>query len=370
MAEALKDSFSIEKPQQIADMICAIYPSFAKQAFIAQCLQDYLPLSLTQRSALIADHLYRYLPNELHRALEIIVSSLGPRLDAEQGIGMAPFVYLPYVQFIAKYGLEYFDASMAAQYELTQRFTAEFSIRPFLEKYPEKTLSVLAKWTQDASPHVRRLVSEGTRPRLPWASRLPAFQADPEPVLRLLESLKDDPVLYVRRSVANNLNDISKDNPEQVALVATRWLKNASSERQWIVTHALRSAIKRNERWALEVLGYHGKPDVEITTISLLPLRLSIGEKLTVAFTLKNTSKKPMGLLVDFRIHYCKANGSTSGKVFKLKTATFLIGEEKTFRKTVSFADMTTRKHYAGDHRIEVIVNGVTIPLGSVQLIS
>ena len=163
---------------------------------------------------------------------------------------------------------------MQAQHELTQRFTAEFSIRPFIERHPEATLARLAQWTQDPSPHVRRLVSEGTRPRLPWASRLRDFQRDPAPVLALLERLKDDPELYVRRSVANNLNDIGKDHPDLLADVARRWLQNASPERRWIVRHALRSAIKRAEPGALSALGYGAAPTLAIERVRIEPKRL------------------------------------------------------------------------------------------------
>ena len=136
---------------------------------------------------------------------------------------MDVFIYLPHVFFVAKFGVGHFEASMRAQYELTQRFTAEYSIRGFLERYPERTLARLREWAGDANAHVRRLVSEGTRPRLPWAPRLRAFQDDPQPVLELLELLKDDPELYVRRSVANNLNDIGKDNPTALIDTCRHW---------------------------------------------------------------------------------------------------------------------------------------------------
>jgi 3-methyladenine DNA glycosylase AlkC len=156
--------------------------------------------------------------------------------------GMGGFLFLPHVFFVAEYGLEHFETSMRAQYVLTQRFTAEFSIRRYLERHQAATLGPVSReWSADASEDVRRLVSEGTRPRLPWAPRLRAFQADPRPVLALLERLKDDPSLYVRRSVANNLNDIGKDHPVLLVETATRWMENATEERRWIIRHALRS---------------------------------------------------------------------------------------------------------------------------------
>ena len=173
---------------------------------------------------------------------------------------MAAFLYMPHLFFVARHGLDHFEDSMRAQYALTQRFTAEYSIRAFLEKHPEATLARLREWAADPSQHVRRLVSEGTRPRLPWAPRLRAFQKDPRPVLELLELLKDDPELYVRRSVANNLNDIGKDHPALLTAVAKRWLRGATPERRWIVDHALRSAVKRADAGALGALGYGARP--------------------------------------------------------------------------------------------------------------
>ena len=142
---------------------------------------------------------------------------------------------MPHLFFVSQYGLAHFEPSMQAQHALTQRFTAEFSIRPFLQHHPQQTLRRLSQWTQDPSEQVRRLVSEGSRPRLPWAPRLAAFQTDPRPVLQLLEQLRDDTSLYVRRSVANNLNDIGKDNPDMLMDTARRWLLGASTDREWIV---------------------------------------------------------------------------------------------------------------------------------------
>lgn len=221
MAEPLKNHFGPEIPKRIAGMISAVFPRFDAQAFLDEAFKGYEDLHLTPRGWQIARALRRHLPDDFAAAADILIASLGPKLDRTEGLGMAPFLYLPHVLFVAEYGLDHFELSMRAQYELTQRFTAEFGIRPFLVRYPEQTLARLTAWTGDPSVHVRRLVSEGTRPRLPWAPRLRAFQANPRPVLALLERLKDDPELYVCRSVANNLNDIGKDHP---ALQRVKWV--------------------------------------------------------------------------------------------------------------------------------------------------
>ena len=281
---------------------------------------------------------------------------------------MAAFLFLPHTALVAHYGLAHFEASMHAQHALTQRFTAEFSIRPFLMQHQAATLARLRQWTQDPSEHVRRLVSEGTRPRLPWAPRLPAFQKDPAPVLALLELLKDDPALYVRRSVANNLNDIGKDHPNVLTGTTHQWLQNASEERQWIVRHALRTAIKRGEPGALAVLGFGAQADVAVRSAQITPSRAAIGEKVVLAFEVVNRSAAPQRVLVDFRIHYTKANGSTAAKVFKLKTLELQAGETARLQKSVSLAQMSTRTHYPGRHQVDALLNGHAQPLGHFDL--
>jgi 3-methyladenine DNA glycosylase AlkC len=257
---------------------------------------------------------------------------------------------------------------MQAQYELTQRFTAEFSIRPFLEHHTTATLERLRIWTGDPSPHVRRLVSEGTRPRLPWAPRLRIFQRDPQPVLELLELLKDDPELYVRRSVANNLNDIGKDHPQLLAETARRWMEDAPEERQWLVRHALRSAVKRAEPGALAALGFVSQADVTLDSPQISPAHARIGGTVTIAFTLTNTTTTPQRILVDLRIHYVKSGGRTAPKVFKLSTVDLAPQQTAALSRSISLQQMTTRTHYPGTHQVDIVLNGSARPLGTFEL--
>lgn len=245
MAEPLKNHFGADVPRTIARMIAAVFPAFDAKAFVRSALDGYAQLGLMPRGRKIAQTLRRYLPDDYTMAVEILLTSLDQRVARTAGQGMAPFLFLPHLLFVADYGLEHFESSMRAQYLLTQRFTAEFSIRRYLERHPAATLARLRKWAVDPNADVRRLVSEGTRPRLPWAPRLRAFQADPRPVLALLELLKDDPSLSVRRSVANNLNDIGKDHPALLVATGRKWMVDVTEERRWIVCHALRSAVKR-----------------------------------------------------------------------------------------------------------------------------
>lgn len=217
-------------------------------------------LELTGRAWHIAEVMQEHLPRPFAAAAEILVASLDAPLTSTEHFGLAPLRYMAHVFFVQKYGLDDFEAAMHAQYELTKRFSAESSIRAFLVRYPDATYARLVQWSADTNAHVRRLVSEGTRPRLPWAPRLQAFIDDPRPVLELLELLKDDPVRYVQRSVANNLNDISKDHPEIVVQTCRHWSKAANAGRQWIVRHAESLQVEAT-RSGRESFGGTRRPD-------------------------------------------------------------------------------------------------------------
>ncbi|MGC1174839.1 DNA alkylation repair protein [Polaromonas sp.] len=370
MAEPLVNQYGADVPKAIARMITAVHPAFESKKFMRDVLQGYDALALMPRGKHIARVLQRHLPSDYPKAVDILLASLDQPHGRDPGLTLGSFLYLPHTMFVAEFGLDHFEDSMQAQHALTQRFTAEFSIRPFLQKHEAATLARFRQWASDPSAHVRRLVSEGSRPRLPWASRLPAFQKNPASVLALLELLKDDPELYVRRSVANNLNDIGKDHPELLAKTAKQWLKGASEERRWIVQHALRSAVKRGEAGALEVLGFGQSAKVEVSNARITPKRVVMGEKVNIAFDVSNTSNKAQQVLVDFCIHYVKASGKTSAKVFKLKVLDLAPKETVRLSKTVSTAEMTTRKHHAGAHRVDVLLNGQAQALGKFGLMA
>ena len=368
MGEPLKNQFGPEIPGKIARMISAVHPVFDADVFLSDALDGYETLELMARARKIAQALHRHLPEDFPAAIEILLDSLGPKLPTTESFGMAPFLYLPHVCFVAEYGLDHFEPSMRAQYELTQRFSAEFSIRAFLERFPEATLARLKLWASDPSPHVRRLVSEGTRPRLPWAARLRAFQEDPRPVLALLELLKDDPEPYVRRSVANNLNDIGKDHPALLAETARRWMEGADDERRKLIHHALRSAVKRGEPGALAVLGFADAAKVQVSKVSITPRNPRIGEQVTISFELCNTSGLPQRVNADFRIHFVKANGKTRPKVFKLQAVALGPAQAVQLRKVVRLHNMTTRRHYTGTHKVDALLNGSALPLGAFEI--
>lgn len=238
-----------------------VLKSFDKQSFKREALQGITNLELMDRGRFLAELLWRHLPKPFNKAVGVILDSLTPELKSTEKNGLEVFFYLPHTLFISSYGLDpkfnnghdSFEISMKAQYELTKRFTAEYSVRPFLIHEKERTFKKLISWIEDPSPHVRRLCTEGTRPRLPWAIRIPSLLKDPKPSLVILESLKDDPELYVRRSVANHLGDIAKDHPELVFRICSSWLKKAPLERNWLIRHALRYPAKKNNSEAIRI---------------------------------------------------------------------------------------------------------------------
>jgi 3-methyladenine DNA glycosylase AlkC len=368
MAEPLKLFFSEEVVRSIAGEFKGVYPAFRERAFVTACMTGLEDLELSARASHIAEVMYKHLPRPFAAAAGILVASLGPEIPPTGENGLAPLRYWPHVVFVQKYGLDDFETAMHAQYELTKRFSAEGSVRAFLVKYPAETYARLTAWAKDPNAHVRRLVSEGTRPRLPWAPRLRAFQQDPRPVLALLELLKDDPERYVQRSVANNLNDIAKDHPDLIADICRTWLADASPGRRWIVKHALRSLVKNGHRGALETLGVAGKPEVSITGVRLAPTSVKLGGELRFSFEIASTGDKDQELLIDYAVHFQKANGTARPKVFKLRKLVLSPLDRVELSSAVSFADMTTRRHYPGDHRIELLINGVAHPLGEFKV--
>jgi 3-methyladenine DNA glycosylase AlkC len=238
----------------LAESLVSVAPGFDGKRFAREAKRSLEGLGLMQRGAAVGAVLCRHLPPDFEQAMQVLVASLGPELVATEKNGMAPFFYLPHSFAIAEHPQLHWKSGLGACYELTKRFTAEFCIRVYLDLHPDECLEELHVWISDENPHVRRLVSEGTRTRLPWGRRLKRFQADPSMTLPLLERLKDDPEAYVQRSVANHLGDMLKDNPEMAYATCERWLAEAQSvkfpadmakRRLWIVRHALRLPAKK-----------------------------------------------------------------------------------------------------------------------------
>jgi 3-methyladenine DNA glycosylase AlkC len=361
---AFKDYFDEEMAWRLGRAIQTVYPPFAVDAFVGQVAPQLAPLALKARVVVFAEALRDFLPSDYPQAVRILRQILGDELAEAEGMFVDGWLLMPVAYFVEAYGLDHFEESVPAMYEITKRHTSEFTIRPFLLRYPKDMLAVLQEWVHDPSPHVRRLVSEGTRPRLPWAMRLRPFMDDPTPTLALLEKLKDDPSEYVRRSVANHLNDVAKDHPEQVIETCRRWQTDATLGTTWIIRHALRTLIKDGHPQALALLGYH-LPQVSLHHFTVTPAAIQIGEAVTLAFTLHNETAESQNLLIDYIVHHVKANGQTSPKVFKLTTRTLAGGEAIQIQKKHALRPVTTRRYYPGEHAVSVQVNGRV--LGSIN---
>ncbi|HZL93343.1 MAG TPA: hypothetical protein VFB99_06850 [Vicinamibacterales bacterium] len=329
-------------------------------------------LELLDRGKHIAAALGEHLPPAYPAAIDVLLRSLGPAHETDElvGVGMAPFFYLPHVLFVAERGLEHFELSLRAQYELTQRFSAESSIRPYIAREPERTFAFLRDCARDNNAHVRRLASEGTRLRLPWAMRVSWLDENPERVVELLELLKDDAASVVRRSVANNLNDLGKLHPQLLIETCAAWLDGASLERRALVEHALRSAVKRGEAGALKLLGFGNKPSVAIEDVRFQPQKVAIGGRVAVRFTLRSTARMAQDLLVDLAVHFVKMNGKISPKVFKLRRLDLPARGRMELQAKVSLAVHTTRKPRPGTHVVDVLVNGVAMRVGAFEVVN
>ncbi|MFN0097213.1 MAG: DNA alkylation repair protein [Gemmatimonadaceae bacterium] len=367
MAEPLKNQFGAPVVRRLGEEIASVYREFDRKAFEREALAGFEAMELLDRGRHLGRVLAAHLPAEFPKAVDVLLATL-PEHKAPAG-GMSSFFYLPHMEFVRQFGVAHFEASMRALHAFTQVFTGEFALRPFLEQHEARTLKQLHAWTRDPSEHVRRLVSEGTRARLPWAPRLRSFEKDPTPVIALLEKLKDDPELYVRRSVANNLNDIGKDHPKRLIALAAAWMKDASAEREWIVRHALRSSVKQGDTAALKVLGFGRKSALKVVEHSITPAKPTMGGKVAITATLENPTKRPQQVVVDLVVHFVKAKGGTSAKVFKFSNVSLRGGERITLRKTVSLANLTTRRHYPGAHRVELQLNGAVQSLGKFTLL-
>src|SRR5687767_10733423 len=354
----VRDVFNEKVVNQLAENLARVWSGFDAMKFRHSIHSKLKSLTFSERSNLIRDSLWEYLPKDYPLALEIIIKALPPELPTCEVTGFDGFIILPQNELVAKYGLEYYDLSMQALYKMTKRFTAEGAIRPFLQKYPEQTLAILSDWAEDDNCHVRRLVSEGTRPRLPWTIQLKQFIEDPRPVLQLLEKLKTDPELMIRRSVANNLNDIAKDNPDQVVKTLRRWSKIEDEGTQWLIRHAARTLVKQGNKDVLAVLGFDSKIGITVSKIHLDKPVVKMGGDLTFSFEIKSKSKQSQNLVIDYIIHHVKASGKLAPKVFKLSKKTLKPGDTLHLSKRHSFRPISTRKYYPGKHALEIQVNG------------
>ena len=357
--KAFKDWFDRGAALALARQISRVYPAFDEKRFIRHCTRKLNSLEFNARVGQFADALAACLPDDYGKAIGIVKRSLPPKLPDCEAVTDG-WLQWPVGQYIANHGQSHFDESMHAMVELTQRFSAEFAIRPFVEHQAEATFKFLSLNIDHPSPHVRRWCSEGTRTRLPWGKKLVSLIEDPSPVWPILEALKDDDELYVRRSVANSLNDLSKDHPGAVLALCKRWSKNNSSSTEWVIRHALRGMIKAGDAGALALIGFN-KPEKITAELRISPTKIKIGESIALQLALKNTSARPQLLLVDYIVYYQGKQGSKRAKVFKWKTLKLAAGESAEIIKKHPMRLTTIRALYAGRHRVELQINGIVV---------
>jgi len=373
MPEPFKNLFNEQIIASMGEHLTKAWPKFDCPGFTAIAANNLDALELKERSAQITEALVAFLPDDFEHAAAVMLESLAPEdgydINAnESDQGIVGWAIMPMVDYVGLHGLEHFDLSMNLFKEMTKRSSSEFGIRFFIMAEPERTLTTLKTWLNDPNHHVRRLISEGTRSRLPWAMRLPTFIENPSPVLELLEALKDDEEEYVRRSVANNLNDIAKDNPDIVAKIAGKWLKDADKNRQRLVRRACRTLIKQGHKPTLKALGYKA-PRIKLEKLEVLTPLVGFGSALHFEISLVSASKKEQNLIIDYAIHHRKANGKTSPKIFKWKTGTLAPSEILFAKRKHAIKKITTRAYYSGTHRLELFVNGVSLGSKDFELI-
>jgi len=371
--EPFKNNISPELVICFADHLEKRLDGFDRTAFENVILEALPTLELKARAALIAEHLHHALPKRNKTRAKIIRNMLYRHHDIPKGQqsddqGITGWGMLPLSMVVGKYGLDDFDGSLLLLKDMTRHFSSEFDVRYYLQADQDRALSIMGSWIADPDPHVRRLVSEGTRPRLPWGIRLPGFVDDPLPLLPLLSALKDDESEYVRRSVANNLNDIAKDHPDLVAGIAEAWLKDADDNRRKLVRHACRSLIKQGHKKTLRALGYQ-KPLVVLDRLDIQTPEVRLGDNLIFDMQLSSIKNRAQKLIVDYVIHHRKANGMTSPKVFKWKQVAVPAGETLQATKKHAIRQITTRRYYGGVHALEILVNGVSMGRAEFKLV-
>ena len=356
MAEPLKYIYNKTFISALYEAVKNVLPQVKQKAFLdAVFISEWDSYELKQRMRHISNVLHQFIDSDYKKGVEQLLSIF-------QNVKQSPtdtlgFEYMFFPDYIECYGLDYFDESVNAMEEITQFTSCEFAIRPFFIQYPEQTLHKMIEWSKHKHAMVRRLSTEGCRPRLPWAMALPVFKNNPEPILPILERLRNDESESVRRSVANNLNDISKDHPKLVCTIAQKWL-GESKHVDWVVKHACRTLLKQGMPELMVLFGYTPVSNLKISSIEIQTPEVNIGDSLAFEFLIKNTSSKPAKVRLEYGMYYKKANGSLSKKVFKISEKDYQPGQEENIVRKQSFKPISTRKFYSGEHEVSLIVNG------------
>jgi 3-methyladenine DNA glycosylase AlkC len=356
MAEPLKNMFNPAFFEKLCPVLTQSIPGFDCRDFIYRVFNNTWPdRELKERVRHIAVVLHHFLPKDFRLASAMLAKLAGALIKNEIREQGFETIFIP--EYILVFGCDYPDESLSALEEITKLVSAEYAVRPFIMRYPEKTMAKMLAWSQHADANVRRLSSEGCRPRLPWAMGIPFLKKDPQPILPILENLKVDPSAYVRRSVANNLNDIAKDHPDLVLSIVKKWQgKNPNTE--WIIRHGCRTLLKRGDENALTLHGFNPGSRSRLISFTLPKKKVRIGDKLNFAFDFINQEKSPANFRLEYAIDYITSSGKTSRKIFKISENNFIPGQPVSIQRKQSFKNFTTRKHFKGKHFITILANG------------
>jgi 3-methyladenine DNA glycosylase AlkC len=347
--DPLKEMFNAAFYQQLARQLVKSYPSFDDKKFLEDVTGPLATLSLNERMRHTSQVMHRYLPDNYKKTISILKETI-PHVKTG-------YTNLLFPDYVSQFGMNDFKTSIDALHYFTSFGSSEFAIRVFLKQDIEKTLPVMYRWSQDKNEHVRRLASEGSRPRLPWSFKLESIIQQPRLTEPILQNLKQDDSLYVRKSVANHLNDIAKDSPEYVLKLVKSW-DTAHPHTAWIVKRGCRSLLKQGNRKSMTLFNFTKNAQVSIKNFSLSSSRLKLNDSLTFTFDILSEKSSIQRLMVDYKIYYAKKSGQQLPKVFKLKEVELKPGEKITLNKKQRFQDFTTRKLHSGEHIIELIVNG------------
>lgn len=352
----LKELYSKEFYLHFCDMMEEVLPSFDRRKFLKQIfVSHWEEMELKQRMKHTSAVLRSMFPDDFRKSAGIISDTI--LLLQERGITGKGLEYMFLPDYIETYGIGDFQTSVKTMETVTTYTSCEFAVRPFLIRYGDRMMKQMERWSRHRNHHVRRLSSEGSRPRLPWAMAVPELKKNPRPVLPILENLKQDPSEYVRRSVANNLNDIAKDHPQLVVEMASRW-KGISRETDAIIKHGCRTLLKQGHPHILRHFDLNNSKHFQLSDFKIHSLRIRSGATLEFSFSVRNGSNKPQNLRLEYAMYFLRQNGTHSKKVFKISERLPAGGEVVDVKRKYSFRPITTRRYYPGKHRISVIING------------
>lgn len=357
---AFKDYYDGDCARVLGELLLPHAPGFDIDGYAAEVDSRVGPLELKDRVLTLAHGLRERLDPDYEVAIDTLLKALPDPIYDGKGMYTDSWALSPVARFVEEFGLAHPETSLAALELITTRHTGEFAIRPYLREHHELTMQAVRRWTESPDLNVRRLASEGIRTRLPWAAHYQPFKDDPAPLIETITPLINDPSRYVRTSVANNLNDISKDNPHAALTTARDWLgRSGSAETRWIVTKGLRTLVKAGAPEALALIGAEQNKLVSTRKITITPSAIGLGDTALIEVEIANNSTMAQYVIVDYRMHFRKKNGVTRPTTFKLRNLTVAPGATTTVQKRHTFRPVTTRTYYPGMQGLSVQVNGL-----------